>query len=215
MKKKLTLIATAVALGALVVVGATMAYFTSQDTATNVITTGNVNIEVIEHNEDGSVFDTTKKDNVFENLVPGARIFKRPSVHNTGANLAIVRAWVEFVKPGTTEPVEEGFFQHGVPILERDESYGTTGWKQDGDIYYYTKVLNTGSGTDSVTDEFFTTVTIPTTWDNYDINKKFDIIVYAEAVQAENLVDGELTDFNVGFDAVKAAFAKYDASLAE
>ena len=213
MKKKLTLIATAVALGALAVVGATMAYFTSQDTATNVITTGNVKIQVLEYDENGHVIDPAKKENEFKNLVPGTEIFKRPSVNNIGDNLAIVRAWVEFVKPGEKEPVDEGYFANGVPILNRDESDETTGWKYDGShYYYYDKVLNTGTDIDSRTDEIFSTVIIPTTWVNEDVNKEFDIIIYAEAVQAENLVEGELTDLNIGIEAVKKAFEKYDSS---
>ena len=53
MKKKLTAIFLCVALVAIAVVGASLAYFTDSDKADNVFTTGNVKIELIEQERDG------------------------------------------------------------------------------------------------------------------------------------------------------------------
>ena len=44
MKKRTKLITAAVSLGALMTVGGTLAWFTDSETATNVVTTGNVNV---------------------------------------------------------------------------------------------------------------------------------------------------------------------------
>lgn len=203
MKKKLTLIATAVALGALVVVGATMAYFTSSDTATNVITTGNIAVKVTEHKENGDEF--VGNDNEFKNLVPGAIFYKNPTVKNTGNNDAIVRAQVNFYKKGEEKPMDaaelKAYFPNGIPSLQ---TKADSNWVKDGDnTFYYNKVLEAGQ----TTDEIFTTVTISTDWNNDDVNKEFDIKIEVLAVQSENLVEGE------NIDAIKAGFSKYEASI--
>lgn len=207
MKKKLTLMATTAALAALIVVGATMAYFTSQDTATNIIKTGNVDIKVVEHKEDGTPFAPDSDDNKFTNLVPGSEFCKKPTVTNIGSNPAIVRAKVTFVKPGTVTPVGDDFFPNGAPVLNEEEN---TKWFKDGEYYYYSEILET-SGEKSETNEIFTTVYIPDTWNNSDAGKEFDIIIYAEAVQAENLLEGDI----VTIDTIKAGFQKYTDSLTD
>ena len=48
MKKKLTAIFLCVALAAIAIVGASLAYFTDTDSATNTFTVGNVKIDLIE-----------------------------------------------------------------------------------------------------------------------------------------------------------------------
>ena len=48
MKKKITAICLCVALLAIAIVGATLAYFTDNDSATNTFTVGNVKIDLIE-----------------------------------------------------------------------------------------------------------------------------------------------------------------------
>lgn len=207
MKKKMTLMATTAALAALLVVGATMAYFTSQDTATNIIKTGNVDIQVVEHKEDGKPFEPDSDDNKFTNLVPGSEFVKRPTVNNVGSNPAIVRAKVAFVKPGTEVPVGKDFFPNGAPELNEEHN---TKWVKDGEYYYYSEILET-TGEKSRTNEIFTTVYIPETWNNSDAGKEFDIIIYAEAVQAENLLEDDI----VTIDTIKAGFQKYTDSLTD
>ena len=65
MKKKLTAIFLCVALVAIAIVGASLAYFTDTDEATNTFTVGNVKIDLIE-----STYHRTGSDNAGDTSVP-------------------------------------------------------------------------------------------------------------------------------------------------
>lgn len=99
MKKKLTAIFLCVALVAIAIVGASLAYFTDTDNAKNTFTVGNVKIDLVEQQkgENGLVdFEQNKK------LVPGKSndgnaVSKIVTVKNTGANDAWV--WVDLKIP--------------------------------------------------------------------------------------------------------------------
>lgn len=190
MKKKLTLIATAVALGALVVVGATMAYFTSQDTATNVVTTGNVKIEIQESTTDtnGAIKGEQKEVNgdiTYSNITPGSRLSKVVDVKNTGSNDAFIRVKVDMIyedKDGVKQTVAED--------MEATPNFDTENWTakvEDGVTYYY---YNTKLAADATTvTPLFTEITIPgKTWKNEQKNWTVKAVVTAEAVQADNFV---------------------------
>lgn len=83
MKKKITAIFLCVALVAIAIVGASLAYFTDTDSVDNTFTIGNVKIKIDE------VFD---EDNAV--LVPGKDINKDVYVENTGAQDAYVRVHI-------------------------------------------------------------------------------------------------------------------------
>ena len=98
MKKKITALCLCVALLAVAVVGASLAYFTDTDNATNTFTVGNVAIDLIEQQKGVNGL----KD--FENnktLVPGTSdknaVSKIVTVKNTGENDAWV--WVDLKIP--------------------------------------------------------------------------------------------------------------------
>ncbi|MDR0862355.1 MAG: SipW-dependent-type signal peptide-containing protein [Oscillospiraceae bacterium] len=106
MKKKLVLGIIAAALALSLAIGGTLMLFTaSTDTATNVVTLGNVKIELQEwggYDEDGDVLvtDWTKiEDGEFEGIEwvaePGGTINKHTQVENTGANAAYVAVRVD------------------------------------------------------------------------------------------------------------------------
>lgn len=80
MKKKILAMCLVVAMLAIAIVGGTLAYFTDTDAETNVFTTGNVAIDLIE------VFDP---DNA--KLMPGIDIQKEIYVKNEGSETAYVR----------------------------------------------------------------------------------------------------------------------------
>ena len=98
MKKKITALCLCVALLAVAVVGASLAYFTDTDNATNTFAVGNVKIDLIEQQ---------KGENGLENfvnnktLVPGTSdenaVSKIVTVKNTGVNDAWV--WVDLKIP--------------------------------------------------------------------------------------------------------------------
>lgn len=83
MKKKILALCLCVALAATAIVGASLAYFTDTDTATNAFTVGNVKIALRE------VFDPDTAV-----LVPGKDINKDVFVKNTGAQDAYVRVHI-------------------------------------------------------------------------------------------------------------------------
>lgn len=85
MKKKILAMCLCVAMLAIAIVGGTLAYFTDTDAETNVFTTGNVAIDLIE------VFDAENAK-----LLPGIDIQKEVTIENTGSESAYVRVHVAF-----------------------------------------------------------------------------------------------------------------------
>lgn len=83
MKKKITAICLCVAMLAIAIVGATLAYFTDTDAKTNVFTTGDVSIDLIE---------TFDENNAM--LMPGKDITKEVDITNDGSQPAYVRAHI-------------------------------------------------------------------------------------------------------------------------
>ena len=101
MKRKILLAAVAVICLSLLGVG-TLAYFTSDGTAHNVITTGGVDIELIETTDDGKPFP----EEGISGVMPGESVTKRVTVKNTGMmsrlpfTLTIACAGIEELKEG-------------------------------------------------------------------------------------------------------------------
>lgn len=93
MKKKITAIFLCVALVAIAIVGASLAYFTDTKTATNTFTMGDVKITLDETNVNDPTGDRVTSNTY--NTYPGAVVTKDPIVHNTGKNAAYIRAKVE------------------------------------------------------------------------------------------------------------------------
>lgn len=87
MKKKLTVVALVVVLVALLISGMTMAYFTDTDSATNVFTIGNIDIELDEPSWD---------EDAAKNALPGVTYEKDPVVKNVGDNDAYVLIEITF-----------------------------------------------------------------------------------------------------------------------
>lgn len=99
MKKKITAIALVVCLVAVAVVGGSLAYFTDKDNATNTFTVGNVDIQLVEKNEDGTPFTPNQV------LLPGSKtennIAKRVTVENVGQSDAY--CWIEVWVPAALD----------------------------------------------------------------------------------------------------------------
>lgn len=189
MKRKLTLIAATVALGALLVTGATLAWFTSTDTATNVVTVGNVDIDIVEVSGDDNATVTENKGIVWNGVMtPGQVLSKEPKIVNTGSNTAWVRASVD-VKYYKGE--EEIKLPAGVaaPTINYNTGDAANQWTAEGNYYYYnTELTTTDSGKE--TTNLFTTVTIPSSWTNQGEASMADVtvevLVHADAIQYDN-----------------------------
>lgn len=169
MKKKSLALALSLALIAVVGIGSTFAYFTDNDTKTNVVTMGHVDISLHEHTDaDGEEDEVNEIE--FKNIVPNQEVVKNADVRvENGSEDCYVRVKVEF----------EGLDKFN----EKPVLITTNGWKLENDGFYHyyegdaEKVLSVGHY------DFLESVTMPN-WDNAAADKTFSIILSAEAVQA-------------------------------
>lgn len=192
--KKLFTMVISVALVAVVGVGATLAYFTDNDVETNVITMGHVDIELTEpnfdkeKNPDGTInenFDG-KEDNKISKVVPGQVIPKDPTITvQKDSEDSYVRAKLAY-KGLTEEQIAD------LKLTLED------GWTEGVDgYYYYNKILKPN---DKVI--LFKEVNIPKTWGNEVADLTFEIIVNAEAIQANNFEPEKSGDAITGWGEV-------------
>ena len=130
MKKKIVALCLCVALAVVAIGGATLAYFTDTDEATNTFTAGGVKIELIEQqvNEDGTELEDFEQDQVLMPIVGSAQgakdqfgqpvaenyIDKIFTIENTGKSDAYVRAY--FAIPSA---LDDGYetFNAGLNVL--------------------------------------------------------------------------------------------------
>lgn len=165
--KKLISMIVAVALIAVIGVGATLAYFTDKADTTNVITMGHVDIELDEPNYEGD------ENNEVKDITPGETIVKDPTIEvQTGSADAFIRATLTL--EGLTEE-QAAELMDGIEIND--------GWyynETDGYYYYNTKLSAGEKAT------LFDEVTVPESWGNEVADLSFKIIVNAEAIQADN-----------------------------
>lgn len=180
MKKKIVVIALIVALVAVLAVG-TAAYFTAEDTATNVIISGSVSIKLHEmaKTDDGEL-------KPFENgqgVMPGSVVSKIVTVENTGSGTAWVRISVE--KSIELAEGREGETDLGLISFDLN----TESWtKQDG-YYYYNNALAAGEETAPL----FTAVTFSAGMGNLYQGSTALVSVHAQATQTANNGDSALT----------------------
>lgn len=167
MKKKIVTSCLVVALLAIGVVGASLAYFTDTDQADNVFTVGNVSIDLTEPNWVGE----GSKD--APEAYPGEALKKDPTVKNDGKNPCFVRIKVE----GLNCLGDDNMITFRTDYV--DGKLGTDWVEYDG-YFYNTKVLEAGATTDALFDQ----IVIPTTVTN-GFDGSYDVVVRAEAVQAQ------------------------------
>lgn len=169
-RKKLLVLLTSLTLVAAVGIGATLAYFTDSDAATNVITMGHVDVELDEPN-----FDTEdgEDDKTIEDVTPGQEIVKDPTITvKEGSEDAYIRAKIEMT----------GLTDEQAAELLANINIDTTKWYLGTDgYYYYNAVVKAGESA-----VLFDKVVIPENWGNEVADLTFEIIVSAEAIQADN-----------------------------
>ena len=174
-KKKLSVTIASLALVGAIGIGATLAYFTDKDAATNVITMGHVDIDLVEEQFDEDTNDTKK----ITNVKPGDTFTKDPKIIvSADSERAYVRTKLEVnIELKNDAVVTEEEKQALIDLINIDK----TKWVESDGYYYYQGVLNPG-------DElyFFSTVTIPSDWGNKFVNAEITIDVKAEAIQSDN-----------------------------
>lgn len=180
--KKWKTIALSTMLACLAIVASgTLAYFTAQETAHNVITSGGVDIRLIEKADTGSGLVDFKD---VDGVMPGVTVSKIVQVENTGVSEAWVR--VSLVKAFKLVDPAPGFqADPELLVLNID----TKNWTEKGGYYYYNTALAPGE----ITEPLFTTVTFDPKMGNEYQNSKASIDVAAQAVQTANNGDSALT----------------------
>ena len=176
MKKKLLILSLAAICLAITAIG-TLAYFTSEGTAHNVITTGGVEIAVQEWADE-------EKTKPFENLtgvMPNTTVTKIAEIKNTGASDAWVRVKVE----KNIKLQGEGTPDTGLVEL----TLNTTDWTEKDGYYYYSKPLKPGETTAPI----LSSVTFEPTMGNEYQNAAATVDISAQAVQTANNGTSALT----------------------
>lgn len=167
-KRKILTLAMALSMIAILAVGATIAYFTDTDNATNTFTVGNVDITLTEPNWDAQGSEDAPE------VYPGEALAKDPTVTNDGANPCFVRISVT----GWDCLAPAGEITYRTDYV--DGALGTDWVKHTDGYYYYHKVLAVGATTDALFDQIVMPKDLTNGYDG-----SYSIVVNAEAVQAQ------------------------------
>lgn len=170
MKRKV-LILSVLAILLAILAANTLAYFTADTTAHNVITTGNVDIALNEWANE----ERTERFEKQIDVLPGTEVTKIVEVENIGAGTAWVRVQV----------VLDVYAEGGKEQLPPDPvtlDFNETDWKYFDGYYYYNYPLDPGE----TTEPLFTTVTFDPKMGNVYQNSTAHVDVNAYAVQSAN-----------------------------
>ncbi len=171
MLSKIKLRCLALALAAMIVTlisQETLAYFTTVGKATNVVTSGDIELVIHERTDQGTEFPA---EGVY--VVPGDVVSKVVSVENVSGHPFYLRVKLVYGINAQELPAEDCF------KLNIDETYWTykDGW------YYYTGIVQPGEQTPAI---FSHVEIVGAQVDNSYIGKTLSITVVAQAVQSEN-----------------------------
>ena len=172
MKKKIIAVCLIVAMAAIAVVGGTLAWFTDDEVATNTFTVGNVDITLTEPK-----WTSTGSQDAPE-VYPGEPLAKDPTVENVGANPCFVRVKVT----GLDCLGDAGMI---TTRYKWADGYNTAEWVYHNGYYYY---MVNGSGVmqpGTKSAPLFDQIVIPTGLTNGDATTLHNVVVTAEAVQAQ------------------------------
>lgn len=183
MKRKLLLLAL-ITICAATIASGTIAYFTAEDRADNIITSGKVGIELVEKTKDLSGAEVEFPTDGITGVMPGTSASKIVSVNNTGDADAWIRVQVEMSitgKDGASLPMELTAEGATIPVLTLD--IDTENWIDGGDGFYYYK-LPVAPGTS--TSALFKEVYFAKEMGNEYQECSTIILVSAQAVQSAN-----------------------------
>ena len=179
MKKRILSIALLM-IGLSIVASGTNAFYTAEETSHNVITTGNIDIELIElmETEEGEVIPFENVDGV----MPGRTVSKIVIVKNTGSQPAYVKVKVE-----KTATLRDGSVENGeLPFVTCD--INTEMWTEKDGYYYYNEAVDVGGETAPL----FTEVHFSKNMGNEYKKSKVELAVQAFATQVANNGDHAL-----------------------
>lgn len=205
MKKKILLLAV-LAMFVSVTATGTLAYFNAKDKAHNVISSGKVDIELVEKTIDESGAKIDFPEEGIGGAMPGTSVSKIVSVANTGETDAWIRVWVEAeIQKASGSNAGSATVDLPLKIQKVNGDYvNAISWKVNDEkwiceeengmyCYYYKEPVKGGDSTDIL----FETVKFAAEMGNEYQNCKVLIDVSAEAVQTANNPipeNGDVTD---------------------
>lgn len=150
----------------------TVAYFTAEETAYNVITTGCLYMDLVEQTEDGKPWPEEGTSDV----VPATSVGRIAYVSNKGSVPFFTRALVKmaiYPAPGSDAQLNAEYV-----TLDINTDY----WTEWNGLYYYNRILKPYEKTEPL----FTKVSFAPEMGNEYMDAKVEIRVLAQAVQSAN-----------------------------
>ena len=173
MKKKIFAIALLAILLSICAYG-TVAYFTHEDTVTNVITMADVKFELLKYSQDE--FGVQKPAVQEMDVVPGKAISNIVEVKNTGSHAAWIR--ISVTKALELAAGQTGEVDLDLVLLDLNTEH----WIEKDGYYYYDQMLQPGM----TTEPLYTNVSFAWDMDNRYQNSTAYVTVITHAVQAAN-----------------------------
>ena len=173
MKKKIFALAI-IAICLSIVAYGTVAYFTYEETVTNVITLADVEFELHKYSEDE--FGIQKPAVHEMDVVPGRNVSNVVQVENTGSHAAWIR--ISIRKALELAAGQTGEVDLSLVLLDLN----TEQWIEKDGYYYYYQMLQPGM----ITEPLYTNVTFSWEMDNRYQNSTAYVTVITHAVQATN-----------------------------
>lgn len=202
-KKNILTAALSLSLVGVIAVGGTLAYFTDQsETKTNAFTTGKVDIVLHDMSPevDGMVSGTEKPEGgiEYDNIVPGDELSKDvfvSVVHDSAPTRLAVLVTVKN-NTGTEKPTDEELLSRvdNAILREGKFSINTTYYAEDfedltGTLYIMDGIVDTSDKNQII--DLFSSIQIPSEWNNDYADASFDINVTAYAAQADHMTAEE------------------------
>lgn len=175
-KKKLSALLLAGTLTA-GVVGGTFAWFTSKDTVTNQFATGGTNDD-----DSNPGIDIWEKFEKPTNVVPGTTTDKLVQVKNTSTYDQFIRVKITPKWEDEELNTTEGLSYLGLNFVKGSLGYEQGQWLKDGDYYYYIGKVAGGKFTNTLLES----VTLSKNAGNEYKNQKYQVVVDADSIQADN-----------------------------
>ena len=177
-QRLISLICLVVCCAALIASG-TLAFYSAEESAKNVMTTGKLDIDLEEETDGGEPWP----EEGFENIMPGMDVTKIVYGKNTGSMDVWLRVKLDkIITPAEGVEAELNFEKITLDI-------NTADWTEKDGYYYYNTPLKAGE--ESV--PLFTKVHFGEELGNEYMNAKAEIVVTMQAVQAGNNGDSALT----------------------
>ena len=182
MKKKILALAM-VAMFTSIIASGTLAYFTAEEKAHNVITSGGVDIELIEKTKGDNGIEVDFPSTGIKGVMPGTSVSKIVKVKNIGSGDAWIRVQItpSIIKDETKIELPLEFGDDKIPVMSYEifDEHWIDG--NDG-YYYYKEAIQTGEFTEALFDE----VDFNAAMGNEYQGSTANILIDVQAVQAAN-----------------------------